>query len=217
MVRTKINSKENIIDVKIAVLMIAVFTGLILAGGLYIGRAYFWDQYVPMTKVDRDLQVALNNVKADPENAVNHIALGWVYFQRGELAKALKAYGRAEEIDPDNMQLKFNLAMAKLQMGDFGEARRLMENYVAKNPLHGDGFYLLGLIYKEQKQYKKAVEQLEKSIEVSPGNTNVYFNMGEIYEFLGDVDAAVRYYQKTLDYNPQYKAAAEALIRLTNN
>jgi len=207
-------TSEKIIDIRLAIVIILVVAILLITVGVMIGNAFFWDQYETTTKLERDLEVALENVQANPGNADYRIALGWVYFQMGQIDKALSQYKNALKIDPNNMQAKYNLALAHFENHDWEMAKTLMEEYVEKNPLHANGISILGLIYLEMGKYGQAVAALTKSAEISPGNTNIYYNIGIAYEKLGDLDNARKYYQLTLDYNPQFGEANKALKRL---
>lgn len=206
--------EEATVSGKLALLVIGVTVLAVLAGGIAIGKAFFWDRYRAITKLDRDLEIALANAQRDPNNAEYRIALGWVYFQQGKLPEAVAEYQNALQLEPENMKAKFNLASAYIETGQLEDAQKLMEEYVRKNPLHAGGHSILGLIYSLQGNYEQAIAEFRESIRLVPGNTNVYYQLAETYEKAGNLEQARAYYQKTLDYNPKYTQAQEALDRL---
>ncbi|MBO8169938.1 MAG: tetratricopeptide repeat protein [Thermoanaerobacteraceae bacterium] len=208
---------EKRISLKLSIFLIVLSVLIIALAGMQIGKMFFWDQYEETTKLDRDLEIALDNVERDPNNVDYRVALGWVYFQRGQVEEAIREYKNALKLEPENMRAKFNLASAYIENGNLEDARLLMEEYVKKNPLHASGYSILGLIYSELGEYEKAISNFKESIRISPGNTNVYYQLGIAYEKAGDVDKAREYYQKTLEYNPNFKQARKALERLGNH
>ncbi|MHB1421012.1 MAG: tetratricopeptide repeat protein [Bacillota bacterium] len=205
---------EKTVGMKTALLLIVgVLLGLIVLGTL-VGKAFFWDKYQPVTKAERDLRIALEQVKQKPGDANARVVLGWSYFKTGKPEQAVREYENAIKIDPKNMQAQFNLASVYLELGKLDEAQKLMEGYVAKNPLHAAGHSIMGMIYSEQKKYELAIKEFEASDRVMPGNTNIYYQMGRAYEGMGNKEKAREMYQKTIDYNPKFEEARTALKQL---
>ena len=59
--------------------------------------------------------------------------------------------------------------------------------------------YNLGVFYTEEKQYKRAIAEFEKAIELNPDDAYAYFNLGYIYsEYLVDRPKAVDYFKRYL-------------------
>ena len=59
-----------------------------------------------------------------PEVALGWYNLGLMHRRRGDIGSALEAYGRALELDPDNVACHQNHAVALLMGGDIAGARQ---------------------------------------------------------------------------------------------
>lgn len=61
-------------------------------------------------------------LQANPGNSAAHNNRGNIYYMQRQYDRALKAYRRAEEFDPDDGGIKINLALAHYRLGNFDEA-----------------------------------------------------------------------------------------------
>ncbi|MFC1867520.1 type II secretion system secretin GspD [Thermodesulfobacteriota bacterium] len=64
----------------------------------------------------------------------------------------------------------------------------------------------LGFLHLQAKEYDKALEYYEKSIEINPENPYAILNMGFIYEKRGDKDKAAEMYNRLITLNPDERA-----------
>lgn len=63
--------------------------------------------------------------------------------------------------------------------------------------------YNLGTFFFKARDYKKAVEEFRRSLELNPLLADAYYNLGIIYDdYLNDNAAAVLYYKKYLELTP---------------
>ncbi len=58
----------------------------------------------------------------------------------------------------------------------------------------------LASLYKEKKEYGKALEYCDKYLQSDSNNARIYGKMGELYELLGDQDKELSYYTKAIDH-----------------
>jgi tetratricopeptide (TPR) repeat protein len=49
-----------------------------------------------------------------------------------------------------------------------------------------EGFYYLGLLYAEKKEYKKSADCFEKALLQKDVNARVYYNLGLVYQYLNE-------------------------------
>ncbi len=75
--------------------------------------------------------------------------------------------------------------------------------------------YNQGVDLTKKGQYKEAVELFRKATAIDPNFIDAYFNLGSIYEYLGDTDKALEIFDILLvknpkDYETAYKAAVLA-------
>lgn len=67
----------------------------------------------------------------------------------------------------------------------------------------------------EAGEYRKAIEKLERALELDPEGAELAYNIGLIYEKLGDVEGAERYYRMSLDLEqePGMRAKLEGILK----
>ena len=67
------------------------------------------------------------------------------------------------------------------------------------------GWWKLGILYREEKKYKKSMSAFIKSLEFAPFNPYTYSQIGYIYIKLKKYDKAILFYKKALDILPWSK------------
>lgn len=122
-------------------------------------------------KFDDALHSLSRAVGLNPQSALAYFSLAIVYHNLNELESAYAAYSKAIDLKPDMTDAYFNraqviLAMedeAKLSMAldDFNKAIELDEKFI-------DALYYKAVIQKKLKDYKGAVDTLDKVIETDP-------------------------------------------------
>ena len=93
----------------------------------------------------------------------------------------------------------------------YGEKEKgltLLEYAVELKPDVTDGYYFLGIAYKVDKQYEKAIECFNKCLEIEEAAEDneiihkLYEFISECYQKLEDFDKAIEYQQKCIDCYP---------------
>lgn len=116
-------------------------------------------------------------------------------------------------------------ALGHYQNGDYGPAIQGFSELVLgspNNPLADNSQYWLAECYYSQKNYKRAVAELEK-VFTFPGtdkNDDAQLKLGHAYLNMGNIDKAREEYQRLLDYFPGsefYPKAKDALRQLSVN
>ncbi len=63
-------------------------------------------------------------------------------------------------------------------------------------------FYKSGIVFEKQGRYEKAQESYEQALKLRPGDTNLMYNLANIFLLKGQMREAVDYYKKVLSVNP---------------
>jgi tetratricopeptide (TPR) repeat protein len=132
-------------------------------------------------------------------NAHNNLALALRKLGRHDEAEA--EILRAIELDPEHAVADYSLGQAYFRGGMFSQLKERLQ-MDAKS---------LGDVYFLQKDYKNAVEQYEKAVNIHPGYADYHFALGSAYENNGKAREAAVSYNKALKINPLY---AEVSARL---
>jgi tetratricopeptide (TPR) repeat protein len=85
---------------------------------------------------------------AVPEDALTYDTIGCVYARLGDHASALQCFTPAVERDPDNLEYRYNLALALGFLGRTAEATEHYQAILARAPAHGRAHYALSGLTK---------------------------------------------------------------------
>jgi tetratricopeptide (TPR) repeat protein len=121
-------------------------------------------------------------------------------------------------LQPDAGDAWNNLGFAQLDKGDFEAARKSFARSCETAPLSADPRFNLGvsLMRAAEKEtstarrdplLKEALAAFEEAIRLDPANFRAAFNQGVIQNRLGNADASVEAYQRTLSIRPEYPQA----------
>ncbi len=96
------------------------------------------------------------------------------------LAYTLISCGGAEE----RKSVYMEKAKASIEAGNIGKARIELKNVLQIDPKHGEAYYLLGGIYEQQKEFRKAYANYLKAEELSPELLSNHARLGRFYLLL---------------------------------
>ena len=144
-------------------------------------------QVEEMDKVQRDLMIKSGAYK-DPldertpskqAEIVKNMAL--IYTQTGQDDKALAAFAKARESNPDDVNLVLNEANLYFKLGDKDKFKTLMAQAAAMEPNNPDLQYNIGVINMQQGNIEEARTAYKKAIELNPGYVNAQLNLSTTY------------------------------------
>ena len=118
--------------------------------------------------------------------------LGDAYTQAHELGKAETAYRKAAELDPSELSHQRGLAQTLLSEEKYSEALKVYQKLSDLMPDDFDVYLRIAQIYRELHQLDKAEENLVKARQYAPGNLEVMYNEGMLYESQGRYEDAIR-------------------------
>ena len=127
--------------------------------------------------------------------------LGNYYFQTNNPEKAEKYYLDAIKIDQNNPDFFFNLAILKYSKGLIDEAINLYKKCLDINPSYTKSLKYLGNIYKDKKEFRRALEKNKQWKNFDPDNPEPYFNDALIHIRNGRFDLGWKLYESGLENN----------------
>jgi tetratricopeptide (TPR) repeat protein len=95
-------------------------------------------------------------------------------FDMGDVEGAKKLMADALKLTPDDAELTVALGRANVQAGDVGEAVRLLEGLLQRDPKSAPAMHYLGMAYMFQKRPKDAAAMWTKVGEVDPAYSKQY-------------------------------------------
>jgi len=105
------------------------------------------------------------------------------------------------------MSAKLQQGFALHQQGLLVQAQRLYEEILAQQPRHFDALHLLGVIAAQTKNPERALELIDKAIEVNPGSALAHFNRGTTLQDLMRWQEANASYARAIAIKSDYADA----------
>jgi tetratricopeptide (TPR) repeat protein len=95
------------------------------------------------------------------------------------------------------------LAWAYLDQNNLGAALTTVNKALERDPNLADARWILGRIQLRTGAVKDAVQSFQQTLKLKPGRVEAYANMGDAYDQLRDLPAAVRAYQEAVRHAPE--------------
>lgn len=202
-------------------------------------------------KVLRDASVKLGTYEKPREEKLGskkgeiykNVAL--ILVQQGKSDEAMKAVAQARKENPEDTNLILTEADLYLNLKDFENYKRLINEALDKNPNNADLVYNLGVISSNSNQLEDAITYYKKAISIRPDYFNAYLNLSEVLlrgdekyveemNKLGTSDkdnkryavikaereknfqAALPYLEKAVSLKPENEPAAKTLMSVYN-
>jgi tetratricopeptide (TPR) repeat protein len=158
---------------------------------------------------DNDLSLYRNVVMNDPGRATAHVALALSYQSAGRMREADNEIHAAIDLDPSDSRPYVTLAYFANALGKYNDAVGYLERAAA---LAGDRPYAkndlatvylnIGLISWQTKDYQRAEENLQRSIEVWPRAVG-WYHAGRFYFDRGRLDEARAMFELAAQHVPE--------------
>jgi predicted Zn-dependent protease len=109
-----------------------------------------------------------------PDSLVTHVQLGRVYEASGNPARAELEYSKALEINSENRALVVDLARTLTSQKKYGEAERVLDRAIVKDPSESNLRSAKVQLYLLQQKHTAAIAELRQlaKIEPDPAQTN---------------------------------------------
>jgi tetratricopeptide (TPR) repeat protein len=156
------------------------------------------DALVLAGKPDAAMEYLQQIAESHPEYQTQMlIARAELLAQQYQYAEAIGLYQQALELDPENIQLRYGLAMALEQTGQVDEAIEMLRWVVRQDP--GDATALNALGYTladHQRDMEEAYRYISEAYKQEPLNPAVVDSMGWVEYRRGNLESALDYLRK---------------------
>jgi len=147
-------------------------------------------------------------------NAYFHYTSARMLLADGNREGAVKAYRNAIDFDPDDENLRFELAELYIALDQFEEAVRVIEDVLLRNPDSVKANLTLANAYFSGQQPDKAIPYFRRVLELDPEKEKMRLHLAIALVRVGDVDLASEELKKLLKSDPDSKPARLAMARL---
>lgn len=168
---------------------------------------------------DERLKELNDLIVEDPKNANHYHERAYYYFHKGDVESALFDVKKAIELDSDVAAYYFTKGLFFHSQLRLAEARTAFEQCLVLDEEYQDAYLYMAKIYlalarptdKDKMNYKNALDNLNKLIEIDPLSAPAYFWRGVAFEELGDSGVAVSNFKTAIETDPNYY---DAFVRL---
>jgi len=105
------------------------------------------------------ISALIAHAEADVPDVKAILWLGRFSIKNGELKKAHARYSKVLELEPDNLEATWDLAMLEMQMRDFEAAANGFKVCVNSNPEMYKGYFFMANCLKNMDKPEEAIEQ----------------------------------------------------------
>jgi predicted CXXCH cytochrome family protein len=162
-------------------------------------------EQLPRTKwkaLDEALQEYKYAMQYSGDFAASRHNLGNYFQNTGNTDSAIVNYLAALRIDEQFYPAKMNLSILYNGMGQNEKAEMLLRDVVKNHPEVTEANYSLGLLLAEMQAYSEAAKYLEIAAQQIGGRPRIFYNLGLIYQFIGENENAEVNLKKCLDMDP---------------
>jgi tetratricopeptide (TPR) repeat protein len=129
------------------------------------------------------------------------VLAGGIFFLDGQYLNSAIAWKKAEAIAPLDTRSSFTLAMAYIKLDRRDWARQQLEKLSTAEPLNSLYLYWLARLDYDGQNYTSAIARLNKVVELDPRMMRAYDLLGLCYDYLGQIDTAIKNYNRAIELN----------------
>jgi TolB-like protein/Flp pilus assembly protein TadD len=157
----------------------------------------------------RAKQAAERALELDPDLPEGYIALGHYYGHgRQDHDRAMKYYEVAAELRPNDPEVLFGMAIARLWQGQSRQGTALLERAVEIDPRSALRLNVLAALYNHARRHKEAAEMIERAIAIAPDFSELYLTRYNIvFSWRGPSPESRRVLEETPGWVPGIELA----------
>lgn len=180
---------------------------------------YTGDSTAKQIKANRNLSLLLIELEQNPNDPYILYQIGKAYYYMQDYRNALIYFGKALE-QPVDIKIQYVHSLITMYGYCFINTKQYADGLMLTavyDELQDDADYLfvIGLIYMYNAQFDMAIAQFQKATTISKctvegvNSYSALYNIGVIYECLGNTTDALVYYKKCGDYTPALQRIKE--------
>ena len=148
---------------------------------------------------DRSLGYLKEWAQLDPSNPDAYYQLGVALTASGNKKSALGAFDKVLKLSPKHKGAIFRKSSLQIKMKDFESAIKGLESLVKQVEDNPKVFYLLGIAYEGLENVDKAIEALQKAIELDPDEIKYHQHLGFLNVRKDDHKTAAKSFTKVME------------------
>jgi tetratricopeptide (TPR) repeat protein len=134
----------------------------------------------------------------DPANPLRHDAVASLYFETGQIDKAIEHYSRSLQLNPVSAATHYNIGIAYAARGRRDDAIAQFEEAIRLDPDYAQAHNNAGALLQLQGKVADALAHYRKAVALRPDNVEARSNLGQLLSATGDARAAVDQFRAAL-------------------
>src|SRR5262249_6046534 len=158
---------------------------------------------------DEELKQKLESLGYLSQDTANsHNNRGMLLLNDGKYDEAIGEFELAKKGSEDFDMASINIGRALYKKRDYDGAKKVLDEYLIRQPRSKEAENLLANIAMERKSYDEAEKRFRTALSYEPNFTDARNSLGILYNRLGRRDEALKEFLKVVAVDPEY---AEAL------
>lgn len=172
----------------------------------------------PLNQLDKAFKLATRARELAPHDPAVADTLGWIAFLKGDVLWALSLLQESANALPADTEVSYHLARAQLSAGRETDAREAL-TLALKTPREFPGKELaerLAILLdgSQSPVLEIQAQRIRDVLEKDPGNPAAWLRQGRLLEAKGEMQPAMRIYEKLRKESPSYYPATIRLATL---
>lgn len=173
---------------------------------LTVGIIFLFGCATPKVQPTKDVQTPTK----EPTEAGDSYAetlLGYMAYQKGDMAKAKEHIFKALSFDPDSSYLNFLMSVILRNENNQQDAMFYAQKAISLNPNNHDAHAQIADLYMLQKEEEKAYTHYQKAFELNPANERVALVLLSLQVRQGNYQAALNTLDTIIEHRPDFSLA----------
>jgi tetratricopeptide (TPR) repeat protein len=161
-------------------------------------QAYYWQK-----NYDAALSDVQQGLRLQPSSSYFNLALGDCHRAKGSYREALAAYQKAAQIDSNNADVHYFIALSHNALGEIIQQGLAGLKAIEKNTRYkGESWELVGNAFVYAKDHEKAAQAYERALQAKSDLKLVYGALSDVYRILNRFDDAINITRQGLQRYP---------------
>lgn len=169
-----------------------------------IKEKYVRSMLAKLYKEKKALEEARNEylilTKIDPANFENFFELGVLFFNMGQMEKAITFFKKSTSLNSKHDQSFYYLGQIFFRNGSYPDAKQNFLNTIKLDPTNYQAHYFLGLVLRQQGDFEWALKEFEVSMKSDDLKVRSLLARGSCFMEQGQLPKAVMEFERGLKF-----------------
>jgi tetratricopeptide (TPR) repeat protein len=159
-----------------------------------------------------------NGLNGDRSQAKALLDKGKQLYLDDQDTEAVDAFQQAVKLDPDLAEAHFRLALGYEALdkredaeSEYKKAVETYKKHLEASPDDAEAHYNLGVTYANLGNYSEAIREYRQANKLKTDDPDIYYDLGVAHTKLAQYDQAAAAFSKSLEIDPDYYRAQDAL------